>query len=193
MVMGVTYGKKREHNPQHASTGSWTHVKGPVHCALQREEDGQQGGEDLGLNQEQVQSGDMLTLPSQPYDQEESSDLIIPQKLINPVKVSKNHQELHKELKMTYKRTVCPEGKPELQRVLEKRNWEQGRKQKREEEAKRNTSPFHQELLKRQQRLEELERELDLQQNGQDSSPEFIRVRESLRRTTILDAGEKKV
>ncbi|XP_067095574.1 protein FAM107B [Osmerus mordax] len=191
--MGVTYGKKREHNPQHASTGSWTHVKGPVYCALQREEDGQKGGEDLGLSQEQVQSGDMQTLPSQPYDQEEISDLIIPKKLINPVKVSKNHQELHKELKMTYKRTVCPEGKPELQRVLEKRNWEQGRKQKREEEAKRNTSPFHQELLKRQQRLEELERELGLQQNGQDSSPEFIRVRESLRRTTILDAGEKKV
>ena len=73
-----------------------------VHCSLQREEDGQQGGEDLGLIQEPV--GDLQTLPSQPDDQEESNDLIIPKKLINPVKVSKNHQELHKELKMTYKR-----------------------------------------------------------------------------------------
>ena len=76
-----------------------------VHCGLQREEDGQQGGEDLGLTQEPVVlAGDMQTLPSQPDDQEESSDLIIPKKLINPVKVSKNHQELHKELKMTYKK-----------------------------------------------------------------------------------------
>jgi hypothetical protein len=39
----------------------------------------------------------------------------------------------------------------------------------------------------------QLERELKAQQEGLQSSPEFIRVKESLRRTTILDLGEKVV
>lgn len=54
-------------------------------------------------------------------------------------------------------RGPCLEVKPELQRVLEQRNWEQGMKQRREaEQEKKNRSPLQQELLKRHQRLEEV-------------------------------------
>lgn len=50
------------------------------------------------------------------------------------------------------------ESKPELQRVLEQRKREQMIKQrKQEEEARRKISPLEQELLKRQQKLEEVE------------------------------------
>ncbi|CDQ63900.1 unnamed protein product [Oncorhynchus mykiss] len=124
--------------------------------------------------------------------QREGRDLIIqPKKRLNLVRVSKSHQELHRELRMTHKRGPCLEVKPELQRVLEQRNWEQGMKQRREaEEEKKNRSPLQQELLKRHQRLEEV---CMRHQEGLQSSPEFIRVKESLRRTTILDLGEKVV
>ncbi len=50
------------------------------------------------------------------------------------------------------------ESKPELQRVLEQRKREQVIKQrKQEEEARRKISPLEQELLKRQQKLEEVD------------------------------------
>ncbi|KAA8593393.1 hypothetical protein FQN60_009509, partial [Etheostoma spectabile] len=93
--------------------------------------------------------------PSQQHSVEESSNLIRPQKPLNPVTASKSHQELHKELRMTHKRRVSQDGKTELQKALEKRRWEQRMKASRDqEEAKKNRSPLHQELLKRQQRLE---------------------------------------
>ncbi|XP_039512365.1 actin-associated protein FAM107A isoform X3 [Pimephales promelas] len=118
-------------------------------------------------------------------------DLIKPKKLINPVKASKSHQELHRELLMNQKRGISVESKPELQRVLEQRKREQMIKQrKREEEARRKISPLEQELLKRQQKLEELEKE---QASVEDSAPEFIKVKENLRRTSFTSSGEKEV
>eukprot|EP00063_Salmo_salar_P012964 XP_013987799.1 PREDICTED: protein FAM107B-like isoform X2 [Salmo salar] len=161
-----------------------------AHADLLSEQDGEQG--QRAEDQEQGKSGGS---PPQPESQgEEGRDLIIqPKKRPNLVRVSKSHQELHRELRMTHKRGPCLEVKPELQRVLEQRNWEQGMKQRREAEEKKKRSPLQQELLKRHQRLEELERELKAQQEGLQSSPEFIRVKESLRRTTILDVGEKVV
>ncbi|XP_024229680.1 actin-associated protein FAM107A isoform X2 [Oncorhynchus tshawytscha] len=161
-----------------------------AHTGLLSDQDGEQG--QRAEDQEQGKSGGS---PPQPESQEEGRDLIIqPKKRLNLVRVSKSHQELHRELRMTHKRGPCLDVKPELQRVLEQRNWEQGMKQRREaEEEKKNRSPLQQELLKRHQRLEELERELKAQQEGLQSSPEFIRVKESLRRTTILDLGEKVV
>uniref|UniRef100_A0A8D0GHT5 Actin-associated protein FAM107A n=1 Tax=Sphenodon punctatus TaxID=8508 RepID=A0A8D0GHT5_SPHPU len=84
-------------------------------------------------------------------------DLIKPKKLQNPVKASKSHQELHRELLMSHKRSVGTESKPELQRVLEHRRRNQLlRQRKEEEEAKKLRSPFEQELLKRQQRLDQV-------------------------------------
>lgn len=52
---------------------------------------------------------------------------------------------------------VSQEGRTELQRALDKRKWEQRMKASREqEEAKKNRSPLHQELLKRHQRLDKV-------------------------------------
>ncbi|XP_055768299.1 actin-associated protein FAM107A-like [Salvelinus fontinalis] len=191
--MGVTHGKKSEHHLQISPTRSRTPLKGTAsaHAGLLSEQDGAQG--QRAKDQEQGKSGGS---PPQPESQEEEGrDFIIQtKKRLNLVSVSKSHQELHRELRMTHKRGPCLEVKPELQRVLEQRNWEQGLKQRREaEEEKKNRSPLQQELLKRHQRLGELERELKAQQEGLQSSPEFVRVKESLRRTTILDVGEKVV
>ncbi|XP_035808743.2 actin-associated protein FAM107A isoform X3 [Amphiprion ocellaris] len=135
--------------------------------------------------------------PSQLHSEEEGSHLIRPHKPLNPITASKSHQELHKELQMTHKRSSCvsdrrvtQEGKTELQRALEKRKWEQRMKASRDQqEANKNTSPLHQELLKRQQRLENLERE----EKSKQEEPEFLQVKERLRRTTVMDAGEKQV
>ncbi|KAJ6668192.1 hypothetical protein lerEdw1_015569 [Lerista edwardsae] len=116
-------------------------------------------------------------------------DLIKPKKLLNPVRASKSHQELHRELLMNHKRGLGVESKPELQRVLEHRRRNQLIRQKKdEEEAKKLKSPFEQELLKRQQRLDQLERE---QEKQEESAPEFIKVKENLRRTTTLTGAEK--
>ncbi|KAK1900973.1 Protein FAM107B [Dissostichus eleginoides] len=76
--------------------------------------------------------------------------------------------------------------KPELQRVLESRKRDQLiRTRKQEEETHRKVSPLEAELLKRHQKLDELDRQ---QQRGQDDSmkaPEFVKVKENLRRTSF--------
>lgn len=119
-------------------------------------------------------------------------DLIKPKKLINPVKASKSHQELHRELLMNHKGGV--ENKPELQRVLEQRKREQMIKQRKlEEEARKKISPLEQELLKRHKKLEELEREQEQQEECSRSAPEFIKVKENLRRTSFTSSAEKEV
>ncbi|XP_012696692.2 protein FAM107B isoform X2 [Clupea harengus] len=130
---------------------------------------------------------------AQPDYMEEDDDLIKPKKLVNPVKASKSHQELHRELLLNQKRGV--ETKPELQRVLEQRKREQMIKQrKQEEEARKKVSPLEQELLKRRRELEELEREQEEQQEaGSKNAPEFIKVKENLRRTSFLNTEEKEV
>ncbi|KGL99258.1 Protein FAM107A, partial [Charadrius vociferus] len=120
-------------------------------------------------------------------------DLIKPKKLLNPVKASKSHQELHRELLMNHKRGLGVESKPELQRVLEHRRRNQLiRQKKEEEEAKKLQSPFEKELLKRHQRLDQVElnnRESSFlqlekeQEKQEDHAPEFIKVKENLRRT----------
>ncbi|KAJ8259777.1 hypothetical protein GJAV_G00173350 [Gymnothorax javanicus] len=130
----------------------------------------------------------------QPDYMEEDDDLIKPKKLLNPVKASKSHQDLHRELLMNHRRGVGVENKPELQRVLQQRKREQMIKQrKEEEEARRKISPLEQELLKRHKKLEELEREQERQEEDTGTAPEFVRVKENLRRTSVLSAGEKEV
>ncbi|XP_053171505.1 actin-associated protein FAM107A [Scomber japonicus] len=142
-------------------------------------------------NEQEDRFPELQALSSQPQSedcQEQSSNLIRPQKPLNPLTASKSHRQLHKELRMTHKR-VSQEGRTELQRALEKRKWEQRMKASREqEEAKKNRSPLHQELLKRHQRLDKLESSKAQQQD----EPEFLRVKERLRRTAVLDTGEEK-
>ncbi|XP_071612263.1 actin-associated protein FAM107A isoform X1 [Heliangelus exortis] len=138
------------------------------------------------IQRERPDGGNILTHPD--YI-DGNPDLIKPKKLLNPVKASKSHQELHRELLMNHKRGLSVESKPELQRVLEHRRRNQIiRQKKEEEEAKKLQSPFEKELLKRHQRLDQLEKE---QEKQEDHAPEFIKVKENLRRTTTVTEDEK--
>ncbi|KAJ6666410.1 hypothetical protein lerEdw1_000684 [Lerista edwardsae] len=116
------------------------------------------------------------------YIDEDNPELIRPQKLINPVKSSRNHQDLHRELRMNQKRGLAPQNKPELQKVMERRKRDQVIKQK-EEEAQKKKSDLEIELLKRQQKLEQLELEKQKIQEEQENAPEFVKVKGNLRRT----------
>ncbi|XP_051271722.1 protein FAM107B [Dicentrarchus labrax] len=165
--MGVTHGKKRD--VQHFPSRSKTHLNGSA-SAMQTHQT------------EQQERYSELQAPTV-QGEEDSRNLIRPQKPLNPLTASKSHQELHRELRLSHKRRVSQEGKSELQRALEKRKWEQRMKASGDQEEQ---SPLHQELLKRQQRLEKLERDKEQQLEG----PEFLRVKEGLRRTAV-DAGEK--
>ncbi|KAM4624819.1 protein FAM107B isoform 1-T1 [Polymixia lowei] len=128
-------------------------------------------------------------------DADEDDDLIKPKKLVNPVKASKSHQDLHRELLLSYKRGgVGVENKPELQRVLEARKREQMIKQKKqEEEARKKISPLEQELLKRHKKLEEMEQKQEKDAEDSEKAPEFVKVKENLRRTSFHSNGEKEV
>ncbi|XP_066136783.1 protein FAM107B isoform X1 [Saccopteryx bilineata] len=116
------------------------------------------------------------------YIEDDNPELIRPQKLVNPIKTSRNHQDLHRELLMNQKRGLAPQNKPELQKVMEKRKRDQVIKQK-EEEAQKKKSDLEIELLKRQQKLEQLELEKQKLQEEQENAPEFVKVKGNLRRT----------
>ncbi|XP_023264028.1 protein FAM107B-like isoform X1 [Seriola lalandi dorsalis] len=126
---------------------------------------------------------------------DEEDDLIKPKKLVNPVKASKSHQELHRELLSSYKRGgVSVETKPELHRVLESRKRDQLIKQrKQEDEARKKISPLEAELLKRHKKLEELEKQQEKEQEENLKAPEFVKVKEKLRRTSFHSKEEKEV
>lgn len=134
-------------------------------------------------------------VPQPDYVEDDEDDLIKPKKLVNPVKASKSHQELHRELMSSCKRGgVKVETKPELQRVLESRKRDQMIKQrKQEEDAHRKISPLEAELLKRHKKLEELEKQQEKEQEENLKAPEFVKVRENLRRTSFLSKEEKEV
>ncbi|XP_038124826.1 protein FAM107B isoform X1 [Cyprinodon tularosa] len=118
-------------------------------------------------------------------------ELIKPKKLINPVKSSRNHQDLHRELIMNQKRGLAPQNKPELQKVLENRKREQVIKaQKEEQEAHKKLSDLEIELMKRQQKLEQLELEQQKMQEEQENTPEFVKMKGNLRRTKQEADGE---
>ncbi|XP_078727736.1 protein FAM107B-like isoform X1 [Lampetra fluviatilis] len=96
---------------------------------------------------------------SEPDYGDETPGLIKPKKLINPVKESRRHQDMHRELLMKNKRGQGLQPKPELLRVLDQRKWEQrvGRQRHHlhhDEEPEPNAA-LQQELLKRFQRLEQ--------------------------------------
>ncbi|XP_012517071.1 PREDICTED: protein FAM107A isoform X2 [Propithecus coquereli] len=137
----------------------------------------------------QRERADIGGLMARPEYRERNPELIKPKKLLNPVKASRSHQELHRELLMNHRRGLGVDNKPELQRVLEHRRRNQLIKKKKEEmEAKRLQCPFEQELLRRQQRLNQLEKPPEKEE---DHAPEFIKVRENLRRITTLTSEER--
>ncbi|KAF3688888.1 Protein FAM107B [Channa argus] len=127
------------------------------------------------------------------YLEGDCDDLIQPKKLINPVKSSRNHQDLHRELLMNQKRGLAPQNKPELQKVLEKRKREQILKaQKEEQEAHKKRSDLEIELMKRQQKLEQLELEQQKIEEEQENTPEFVKMKSNLRRTKQEADGEER-
>ncbi|KAM7401496.1 hypothetical protein PAMP_016805 [Pampus punctatissimus] len=88
---------------------------------------------------------------------------------------------------------VSVEMKPELQRVLESRKRDQLIKQrKQEDEAHRKISPLEAELRKRHQKLEELEKQHKQQREENLKAPEFVKVKENLRRTSFQSKDEKE-
>ncbi|XP_063053352.1 protein FAM107B isoform X1 [Engraulis encrasicolus] len=118
------------------------------------------------------------------YMDGDCDELIKPKKLINPVKTSRNHQDLHRELMMNQKRGLAPLNKPELQKVMEKRKRDQVLKaQKEEQEAHKKRSDLEIELMKRQQKLEQLELDQHKNEEEQENTPEFVKMKSNLRRT----------
>jgi len=175
--MGAAHGKKKEYSPRsncHQKNGKCV----TSHAASMYSD----------IQTERPDIGNIMTHPDY---LDGNPDLIKPKKLLNPVRASKSHQELHRELLMNHRRGLGVESKPELQRVLEHRRRNQlMRQRKEEEEAKKLKSPFEQELLKRQQKLDQLEREDEKQE---ENAPEFIKVKENLRRTSTVTGAEKVV
>ncbi|XP_018585980.1 protein FAM107B-like isoform X1 [Scleropages formosus] len=118
------------------------------------------------------------------YINEDCDELIKPKKLVNPVKTSRNHQDLHRELLMNQRRGLAPQNKPELQKVLEKRKRDQVlRQQMEEQEAHKKHSDLEIELMKRQQKLEQLELQQQKDEEEQENTPEFVKMKSNLRRT----------
>uniref|UniRef100_A0A3P8UX36 Family with sequence similarity 107 member B n=2 Tax=Cynoglossus semilaevis TaxID=244447 RepID=A0A3P8UX36_CYNSE len=147
------------------------------------------GLSDLCDHGRSLSPGSVMAEPD--YLAEDCNELIQPKKLLNPVKTSRNHQDLHRELLMNQKRGLAPQNKPELQKVLEKRKREQVLKaQKEEQEAHMKRSDLEVELMKRQQKLEQLELEQQKIEEEQENTPEFVRMKSNLRRTRQEADGE---
>ncbi|XP_022597955.1 protein FAM107B-like isoform X2 [Seriola dumerili] len=193
--MGAAYGKKKaytiDHEPplkqQCVKNGKHPNGKASAYADLQ-----QHRSEGVHRKPSPVSS----YVPQPDYvEGDEEDDLIKPKKLVNPVKASKSHQELHRELLSSYKRGgVTVETKPELHRVLESRKRDQLIKQrKQEDEARKKISPLEAELLKRHKKLEELEKQQEKEQEENLKAPEFVKVKEKLRRTSFHSKEEKEV
>ncbi|XP_034445621.1 protein FAM107B [Hippoglossus hippoglossus] len=107
-------------------------------------------------------------------------ETVHPRKLNGSSADPPTYQNLHRELLLSHKRGLVLEEKPELKRVLEQRRLELHRE---EEMAQRRPSDLETELRKRQQKLQEYEQEEIRQRENQQKIPEFVRVKDNLRRT----------
>ncbi|XP_037540128.1 protein FAM107B [Nematolebias whitei] len=107
-----------------------------------------------------------------------------PKKLNGSSAETPSYQNLHRELLLSHKRGLLLEEKPELKRVLEQRRLEL---HKEEEMARRRPSDLETELRKRQQKLQEYEQEEIRQRENEQKIPEFVRVRDKLRRTQTFE------
>lgn len=111
----------------------------------------------------------------------DSDEITQPNKLNGSVA---DFQNLHRELLLGHKRGLLFGVKPELKRVLEQRR---GKLHKEEELARLGPSDLETELRKRQQKLKEYEMEEVRQRENQEKIPEFVRVKDNLRRTQMSD------
>ncbi|XP_077433560.1 actin-associated protein FAM107A-like isoform X1 [Vanacampus margaritifer] len=198
-------GSERGRNPPPAGTMGASHGKKRAYDIAQQPGDANASGTraasaygDLQPRQRRTAPAAFCYAPPPPdYSTEladRRDDLIKPRKLLNPVKSSRSHQELHRELMSSCKRSGggVESNKPELERVLESRRRDQlMRQRKQEEEARRKISPLEAELRKRHQALEEMQRQKD--EREQLTAPEFVKVKEKLRRTSCAGKEEKQV
>ncbi|KTG35596.1 hypothetical protein cypCar_00008794 [Cyprinus carpio] len=149
-----------------------------------------------GLDQADIPEGlsRVRSIMAEPdYMDGDSDELIKPKKLLNPVKSSRNHQDLHRELLMNQKRGLAPQNKPELQKVMEKRKRDQVLKaQKEEQEAHKKRSDLEIELMKRRETLEQLELEQHKNEEEQENTPEFVKMKSNLRRTKQEVDGQER-
>uniref|UniRef100_UPI0037E7E355 protein FAM107B n=1 Tax=Semicossyphus pulcher TaxID=241346 RepID=UPI0037E7E355 len=107
-------------------------------------------------------------------------DITHPRKLNGSSVEAPSYQNLHRELMLSHKRGLLLEEKPELKRVLEQRRLDL---HKEEEMARQRPSDLETELRKRQQKLKEYEQEEIRRRENQQKIPEFVRVKDNLRRT----------
>ncbi|KAG7220724.1 hypothetical protein INR49_017838 [Caranx melampygus] len=117
-----------------------------------------------------------------------SDDIVQPRKLNGSSVDTPSYHNLHRELLLSHKRGLLLEEKPELKRVLEQRRLEL---HKEEEMARRGPSDLETELRKRQQKLQEYEQEEIRRRENQLKIPEFVRVKDNLRRTQTFDHFEQ--
>ncbi|KAM9429465.1 uncharacterized protein ACWYII_017583 [Salvelinus alpinus] len=96
----------------------------------------------------------------------------------NPIKASRTHHELHKELLLAHKKGKALCSKPELQQVLERRKKEQTQK----EEGDQARTPLEEVLLKRQQKNTEREKHDGEKVQEEAQLLEFVRVRQNLKK-----------
>ncbi|XP_028309752.1 actin-associated protein FAM107A isoform X2 [Gouania willdenowi] len=93
-------------------------------------------------------------------------------------KVSRTHNELHKELLLTHKKGLALSSRSELQQVLERRI----RVQSDQHNEQQNRTPLEDVLLRRQQKQKERGTEQDEEVRGEAQLMEFVRVRQNLRK-----------
>ncbi|KAL2091121.1 hypothetical protein ACEWY4_013384 [Coilia grayii] len=107
---------------------------------------------------------------------EKQPELIQPKKVVNPLLESSAHRGLLKELLLTHKWGMWPGERSELQKVLEQRRVERHREQEL------SVSELETKLRKQKRRLLAYELEEMRRTENPQNVPEFMRVRENLRR-----------
>ncbi|XP_069545273.1 protein FAM107B [Brachyistius frenatus] len=111
-------------------------------------------------------------------------EIVQPRRLNGSSADPPTYQNLHRELLLSHKRGLLLEEKPELTRVLEQRRLEL---HKEEEMAQRRPSDLETELRKRQQKLQAYEQEEIRRREDEQKIPEFVRVKDNLRRTQTFE------
>ncbi|XP_029994692.1 actin-associated protein FAM107A [Sphaeramia orbicularis] len=96
----------------------------------------------------------------------------------NVSKVSRTHNELHRELLLAHKRGLALSSRSELQQALERRQ----RVQSDQEEEELSRTPLEDVLLRRQQKQLETEKESEERVREEAQLMEFVRVRQNLRK-----------
>uniref|UniRef100_A0A8P4GQL6 Protein FAM107B n=1 Tax=Dicentrarchus labrax TaxID=13489 RepID=A0A8P4GQL6_DICLA len=104
----------------------------------------------------------------------------------NPIKASRTHNELHKELLLAHKKGLALSSRSELQQVLERRK----RVQSDQEEEGQGRTPLEDVLLRRQQKQLEREKEQEEKVREEAQLMEFVRVRQNLRKIHSAIQGQ---